>query len=291
MASISHSSSMNTRKLLKLMTAFSCQRTHWDPNSAEMVDCIMLTPRPHARGLSLVAAGPITSRQRQPRWSDRRYARYASDRNPTRSSPPRQKSAVGLRMASGTSLGCGRASRRARASYVSSASGARSTGGVVRSMGLAKSAASDATVGALEGLGGEERVEASVEARELCELPPPEGEHGRADATLPDMLRTVKQLRINAGVRGVHRLPETPHGPPSSRPRRRAGLDDLPLPRTDADGGQAPAAFPLQRRGHAYAEHQGGVEAAQVSSSERRPLSRLPGPPARSPPARHGATS
>ncbi|KAL1503982.1 hypothetical protein AB1Y20_010398 [Prymnesium parvum] len=50
-------------------------------------------------------------------------------------------------MASGPSLGCGRASRRARASRVRSASGARPTGGVVRSMGLAKSAASDATVG------------------------------------------------------------------------------------------------------------------------------------------------
>ncbi|KAL1522074.1 hypothetical protein AB1Y20_021717 [Prymnesium parvum] len=79
----------------------------------------------------------------------------------------------------------------------------------------------------------------------LCVLPPPEGEQGRAAATLTtfsDMMRTLKQLHTDAGVRGVHRLPETPHGPPSSRPRRRAGLDDLPLPRADADGGQAPAA-------------------------------------------------
>ncbi|KAL1507579.1 hypothetical protein AB1Y20_007199 [Prymnesium parvum] len=58
--------------------------------------------------------------------------------------------------------------------------------------------------------------------------------------------------------------------------------------RTDAG---APAAIPLQQGGHAYAEQRGGIEAAQVSSSERRPLSRLPGPPARSPPARHGAIS
>ncbi|KAL1528995.1 hypothetical protein AB1Y20_010316 [Prymnesium parvum] len=32
----------------------------------------------------------------------------------------------------------------------------------------------------------------------LCVFPPPEGEHGRAAATLPDMLRTVKQLRTDA---------------------------------------------------------------------------------------------
>ncbi|KAL1496162.1 hypothetical protein AB1Y20_014779 [Prymnesium parvum] len=37
----------------------------------------------------------------------------------------------------------------------------------------------------------------------LCVLPPPEGEHGRAAATLTalsDMLRTVKQLRTDAGL-------------------------------------------------------------------------------------------
>ncbi|KAL1525841.1 hypothetical protein AB1Y20_020676 [Prymnesium parvum] len=114
----------------------------------------------------------------------------------------------------------------------------------------------------------------------LCMIPPPEGQHGRAAATLTafsDMLLTLKQLRTDAGVRGVHRLPETPYGPPSSRPRRRAGLDDLPLPRADADGGQVPAAFPLQRRGHAFAEHQGGVEAAQLlahrgAAAWRKPL-------------------
>ncbi|KAL1496176.1 hypothetical protein AB1Y20_014793 [Prymnesium parvum] len=79
----------------------------------------------------------------------------------------------------------------------------------------------------------------------LCVLPPPEGEHGRAAATLTafsDMLRTVKQLRTDAGTEG-----------------------------------QAPAVFPLQRRGHASAEHQGGVEAAQLlahrgAAAWRKPL-------------------
>ncbi|KAL1496158.1 hypothetical protein AB1Y20_014777 [Prymnesium parvum] len=44
----------------------------------------------------------------------------------------------------------------------------------------------------------------------LCVLPPPEGEHGRAASTLPtfsDMLRTVKQLRTDAGTGGRHQLP------------------------------------------------------------------------------------
>ncbi|KAL1528279.1 hypothetical protein AB1Y20_009636 [Prymnesium parvum] len=133
----------------------------------------MLTPRPLARGLNLVAAGPTTSRQRQPRWCDRRSPRYASDRNPTRSGPPRQKSAVGLRMASAPSLGCGRASRRARASCVSSAS-ARGLQAVWcarwawrRALRAPEWQRSESTLGALESFGEEERAEASVEALEL----------------------------------------------------------------------------------------------------------------------------
>ncbi|KAL1496085.1 hypothetical protein AB1Y20_014712 [Prymnesium parvum] len=66
---------------------------------------------------------------------------------------------------------------------------------------------------------------------------------------------------------------------------------DSTRPTLVSPSSRSSSTFPFQRRGHAYAEHQGGVEAAQVSSSERRPLSRLPGPPARSPPAGHGATS
>ncbi|KAL1527349.1 hypothetical protein AB1Y20_016019 [Prymnesium parvum] len=43
-----------------------------------------------------------------------------------------------------------------------------------------------------------------------------QGEHRRAAATLPDMLRTVKRLRTVAGVPRLHCLSETPYVPLSS---------------------------------------------------------------------------
>ncbi|KAL1496049.1 hypothetical protein AB1Y20_014678 [Prymnesium parvum] len=64
------------------------------------------------------------------------------------------------------------------------------------------------------------------------------------------MLRTVKRLRT--GVRRLHRLPETPHGPLSSlalvAELVSTILHSLALMHK---GAQALATVPLQRRGHA----------------------------------------
>ncbi|KAL1496097.1 hypothetical protein AB1Y20_014723 [Prymnesium parvum] len=91
----------------------------------------------------------------------------------------------------------------------------------------------------------------------LCVLPPPEGEHGRAAATLTafsDMLRTLKQLRTDAGVRGVHRRLQLGSTIYHSLALTRTGARHW-LPSLFNDEGMR-----LQS------------EAAQVSSSERRPL-------------------